>query len=139
MSTTVQIVFCAVLIGDPGCYLDRIPPAVRNVGMRFDGSNAGWENQIELAVGASQLPFPQRIVDRRGHRDFPVTSLALRRAEFAPKVSPLFDVDHAALEIDSIPRQAADFRPAQPRECRHNDERTPTSFGSRENLCYFLF
>src|SRR5262249_50748838 len=79
------------------------------------------EGEAEFALGAGQLPFPQRVDEHRRQRDRALARHGLDRPNLTVAVSTLTDVDHRTLEVDVLPAQATKLARPQAGEDRGQD------------------
>src|SRR5262249_16147560 len=104
--------------------LYRVEDAVDDIVEAIGPAGPCREDQITVGL---QAPFLQRVDDDWSDRDMASASLRLWVADHAVAVCSFLDMDHATLEIDIFPSQAAKLGDAQSSECQHNDDSAATT------------
>lgn len=110
------------VIIDAALFDQRIPAVVVEVLHCQRLSVPRREYKIEVALRATQPPYPQRVGDNRGEGNIGLAGFRFRRSHFAPGIGTLPDMDYAGFKIDISPAQATQFAQTHPGEDSRNDK-----------------
>ena len=118
----------AAAVTTPAAICAGMQAAVDDVGEVLDVAGAVREDEIKLALRAGEPLLPQRVHHHRRQRHGALAGFRLGRADGVKTIGALADVQIAALEIDILPAQAAQFGRAQAGEDRRQQQRPPAAF-----------
>jgi hypothetical protein len=124
---------------DPRGDLNWPEQSVDQVDVKFDTTDAVWEDEVEWAVRTGQLPFPQSRYHCWWQGDGTSCGFGLRVADVPTAIGALRNRQLRLLQVHVGPRQTAQLRGAQAGKHGDHQEHPILALGSLQHESDFIW